>query len=292
MLKQRVTTAVTLLPVVLLLFFMVELDLFALAIASVVFMLGVEWARLAGFKEQQSQFAFAVSVSLLNLLIWWLQPNLKMWPSPSWPMALVWDSPMVAIVIGVVANCIAAFIVFTYSNNKPWWANKLVRGVLGLLLLPALFVSLVSIRKVAYIEDSLRGGLLVLFMFCLIWSADTGAYFAGKAFGKTKLAPIVSPNKTWEGVIGGLCLSLAIAWTGVFLLKIEVSNGWVFSSVVILLAAVSVIGDLFESAMKRISNIKDSGNILPGHGGLFDRLDSTIAVAPLFFISFSYFGWL
>ena len=112
----------------------------------------------------------------------------------------------------------------------------------------------------------------------------------GKLFGKHKLTS-VSPNKTWEGAIGGLLLSTLIGWAGIGVLNLKVDNLALYLSVVFLLAVISVFGDLFESALKRVAKIKDSGNLLPGHGGLLDRLDSTITVAPMFLLTFSYFEW-
>ncbi|MCW8877709.1 MAG: phosphatidate cytidylyltransferase [Kangiellaceae bacterium] len=291
MLKQRITTALVLLPVVILLFFFVPLNFFSIAIGIIVFMVAIEWARLTGVKTITLTAFYAILISGLNFLIWQQTGDFKFWPSLSWPNALAWDLPMLVLVAGIIAVFISIFIVFTYSTLPKWWANSWAIGVLGILLLPALFVALISIRKTGYLVDFHRGGGLVLFMFLLIWAADTGAYFSGKAFGKTKLAPVVSPNKTWEGVIGGLLLSVLVGWAGALILGFEIGEPLLYTSVLLCLAGISVVGDLFESAMKRVANIKDSGNLLPGHGGFLDRLDSTIAVAPIFFLSFTYFGW-
>ena len=122
---------------------------------------------------------------------------------------------------------------------------------------------------------------MLLLMLVIIWGADVGAYFAGKTWGKTKLAPVVSPNKTWEGALGGLVLAVAVGMAVASLLSLELD--WLkFTVFVIVMVVLSVFGDLFESMLKRQANIKDSSNILPGHGGLLDRLDSTLSVAPFF----------
>jgi phosphatidate cytidylyltransferase len=121
--------------------------------------------------------------------------------------------------------------------------------------------------------------LWLIWVFMLAWGADIGAYFAGHAFGRRKLAPRVSPGKTWEGVIGGLALALAVCALGAFWL----TPGWVgWLPVIVLLVAVSVFGDLFESVLKRATGVKDSGTLLPGHGGVLDRIDSLLAVLPVF----------
>ncbi len=291
MLKQRIITAVLLLPLLVGIFFYLSLDYFATAIIITVFMMAQEWARLVGLKKLIYTYSFAFVVTALNLLIWSLADNLVVWPSPSWPSEIVWDIPLVVLTFGLFAVFIASLIVFTYSRLPKWWANGIVIAILGLILLPTFFVTLASIRNAGYMADYFRGGELLLLMFCLIWAADTGAYFVGKAFGRRKMAPNVSPNKTWEGFLGGISLSFVVAWIGASIIHLEITDYFVFTLVVLLLAVFSVIGDLFESALKRVNNIKDSGKLLPGHGGLLDRLDSTLVVAPLYFLSFSYLGW-
>jgi len=118
----------------------------------------------------------------------------------------------------------------------------------------------------------------VLFVLVLVWVADTTAYFVGRAWGRRKLAPSISPGKTWEGAWGGVVGALAYAIiVGTFLR----GNVWVYLTVAALLAAISIVGDLFESAAKRQAGVKDSGALLPGHGGVLDRIDSATAVLPL-----------
>ncbi len=291
MLKQRIITALLLLPAVFFLIFLVKLDFFAIAIAIITYLMALEWANLAGINKKLFHSFFAMAVSVFNLGILYLEPNIIMWPSSSWPNFVANDLPLIMLLVGSIGIIIASIIVFTYKPAPNWWANKFVCSVLGVILLPCFFVALISIRKIGWMEDQFRGGGLVLLMFGLIWAADTGAYFSGKAFGKHKLAPVVSPNKTWEGVIGGVILSVLIGFLGAYLLALDIQNYLLYTAVLVALALISVVGDLFESSLKRVSGIKDSGQLLPGHGGLLDRLDSTIVVAPLFFLSFSMLGW-
>jgi phosphatidate cytidylyltransferase len=122
----------------------------------------------------------------------------------------------------------------------------------------------------------------VLLVFCLVWAADTGAYFTGRRFGKRKLAPSISPGKSWEGVIGGLILSLALAYTWSVIGGIPQAEQLAFIIIAMIAVIVSIYGDLLESVFKRVSGIKDSGQILPGHGGAMDRLDSITAAGPIF----------
>ena len=127
------------------------------------------------------------------------------------------------------------------------------------------------------------GRWMVLWLIVVIAAADTGAYFAGRRFGSKKLLPNVSPGKTWEGVWGGLVLAVLIGQVVVIssgLISLFGMFGWL--TLAVFVVAVSVVGDLFESVVKRISDAKDSGNILPGHGGVLDRIDSLLAAAPLY----------
>jgi phosphatidate cytidylyltransferase len=125
----------------------------------------------------------------------------------------------------------------------------------------------------------------VLFTLALVWAADTGAYFAGRFFGKVPLAPRVSPKKTWEGVIGGLVVSGAVAAVGGAWLGV---GGAPFIMLCVAVAAISVVGDLTESMLKRAAGLKDSGSLFPGHGGALDRIDSVTAAAPT--LVFGLFG--
>jgi len=127
-------------------------------------------------------------------------------------------------------------------------------------------------------------------MMVLIWGADTGAYFAGRAFGKRKLAPQVSPGKSWEGVAGAMGVTVVVALVGGALL--DVSGVALFGLVILSLITVafSIVGDLMESLMKRRVGVKDSGTLLPGHGGVLDRIDSLTAAAPIFALGVSLLG--
>ena len=124
------------------------------------------------------------------------------------------------------------------------------------------------------------GYRFIIWAFAVAWSVDTGAYFAGRALGRYKLAPRLSPGKTWEGVAGGICAGLAVGLGLAWALDLGSLAEW--GVVAVSLSIVAVFGDLFESAVKRAFGTKDSGALLPGHGGVLDRVDSTIAVVPVF----------
>ena len=129
-----------------------------------------------------------------------------------------------------------------------------------------------------YVTFTTRSTQWVLFTLALVWAADTGAFFAGRWLGRVPLAPRVSPKKTWEGVIGGVLLSGVVAWVAARWLPVK--EVWPFVMVCVAVAALSIVGDLTESMLKRAAGLKDSGNVFPGHGGMLDRIDSVTAAAP------------
>jgi phosphatidate cytidylyltransferase len=259
MLKQRIITALILLPIALCGFFLLEGASFALFIGLVVVLGAWEWARLAGFGAQSMRVGYAVIVAALLFLLY-LMPALAPW----------------VLVAAVIWWVVATYLVLTYPSSSEHWASAACKLVIGLLILLPAWQGLVLIKQWEL------GNWLILAVMVLVWGADIGAYFSGKAFGKRKLAPKVSPGKSWEGVYGGLLASLLItAVVGVF-------RGWTGSQFLLgLLGAaivvfISVVGDLTESMFKRQSGIKDSSNLLPGHGGVLDRIDSLTAAIPVF----------
>jgi phosphatidate cytidylyltransferase len=126
--------------------------------------------------------------------------------------------------------------------------------------------------------DVPRGAQWLLFALCLVWAADVGAYFAGRSFGHTKLAPQVSPGKTWEGVLGGLVFAGLVALWGSWWFALPALK---LVPVCLVVVAFSVVGDLTESLLKRFAGLKDSGTLFPGHGGVMDRIDSLTSAMPV-----------
>ena len=164
--------------------------------------------------------------------------------------------------------------------------SPVLRLVLGAVLLWAAWLALIVARQ--------RGINFLLSAMCLVWMADIAAYFAGKAFGKRKLAPAISPGKSWEGAIGGLVgvIVLGFVWVHVIDVRVPVDSASLYTVLVkrlgvvsllalVFLSAMSVVGDLFESLVKRAAGAKDSSQLLPGHGGVLDRVDALLPVLPL-----------
>ncbi|WP_277587968.1 phosphatidate cytidylyltransferase [Pseudomonas chlororaphis] len=259
MLKQRIITALILLPIALCGFFLLEGSAFALFIGLVVTLGAWEWARLAGFEAQSTRIAYAVVVAAL-LFLMQLLPGIAPWVLGA---AVLWWG-------------LATFLVLTYPRTREHWAGAAAKLVIGLLILLPAWQGLV------FIKQQPLGNWLIMAVMVLVWGADIGAYFSGKAFGKRKLAPQVSPGKSWEGVYGGLLLSLVI--TAVVGLVVDWSVGQIILGLLgaAIVVFISVIGDLTESMFKRQAGIKDSSNLLPGHGGVLDRIDSLTAAIPVF----------
>lgn len=189
--------------------------------------------------------------------------------------------------------CICFLLVRSYPAGSEKWGSLPARAVMGLLVLVPAWVGLNHLRTGGFqFGDSTSNLLLILYVFCVVWVADIGAYFAGRAFGKAKLAPRVSPGKSWAGVWGGLVA------VGVFALGISVLASAGALETLLLVAAslvtgfVSVLGDLLESMLKRFRGIKDSSQLLPGHGGIMDRIDSLTAAIPVFALIITQLGWL
>ena len=273
MLLQRVITALVLVPLVVWGVLKSPHDLFAL-IAAVVFLIcGWEWARLTGMR---SIFARAGYLLLIAAIMAWLYFN-----------ATVQQQDILVIsAAGIWCGITAALFLWRQRPlQQVGWQP--VPAAFGLLLLPAAWLALWLLHL-----SSPNGPAITLGLMVLIWSADSAAYFTGKALGKHKLAPVLSPGKTLEGVAGGL---VAAAVVGI-LLFLFLGQGSAASLVAaaciaLLTALVSVGGDLFESMVKRRAGEKDSGKLLPGHGGIWDRIDSLISSSPVFVAALSLSGF-
>lgn len=180
--------------------------------------------------------------------------------------------------VGVFAWVLIAGFLLFYQFSGNWsLPARCFQLVLGVSLLWICVHGLVFIH-----QHFQQGGWILLYLLTLVWVADIGAYFSGRRFGKHKLAPGISPGKTWEGVAGGVTLNLL--WMGIVF---QISNGWgieLWQFILIGFASslISVVGDLYESILKREAAVKDSGKLLPGHGGVLDRIDSVVAATPVF----------
>jgi phosphatidate cytidylyltransferase len=231
------------------------------AIFGVVVALGAwEWARFGGLSAPLARLAYVFVVLVMLLLV---------------QAGLAAGEMQHLVLIAALLWWAAAFV---WVCCGPGWQNSWLTLAVGLLVLVPTFISM------AQLQGSARGPELVLWMLLMVFGADIGAYAAGRAFGRVKLAPRVSPGKTWEGVFGGIAVATAIGAAGAFWFAWPLALCCLFAMAI---GIVSVIGDLTESMFKRAAGLKDSGNLLPGHGGILDRIDSITAAAPLFALGIS-----
>ncbi len=271
MLAQRILTAALLIPLVVGGVLYLSTFWIALFFAAVVMLGAMEWARLAKISTPLSKSLFlllmAVALGVAAQMI--SNPTFNYWllafASAGW-------------LLGAVLLVRTRKIEKLSSDPHPVWA-----GVGFLVLLPC-WTALVSLHG----QDE-GGPALVLFVLILIWVSDSCAYFAGRRWGRVKLAPVISPGKTREGVYGALAGAVLC---GVVLAWMRPDLGGVLATVPLCLLAclVSVEGDLLESFVKRQAGVKDSGNLLPGHGGVLDRIDSVTAAAPVFMFGLMLLG--
>lgn len=262
MLIQRVITALVLLPVLLgAIWYLPSSGLFV-AFCAAGLLAAWEWAGLMGSNPGTRIRAAFVASCALAMAAGWLLREYALWFCLA---AGAWWLYALLLVRGYPGN---------FERAKPGLA---VMWLIGLLLLVPTMLGLWMLREMP------NGALRVFFLFFLIFAADTGAYLAGRNFGRRKLAPAVSPGKTVEGAIGGLLLCAAwAACAGPLVFPLETPIQIVqLVLLCVVVAGFSVVGDLIESLFKRSAGVKDSGNILPGHGGMLDRVDSVLAGAPL-----------
>ena len=267
MLKTRVITAIALLAVLLPILFLLPpvyigaFFLFALLAAA------WEWSRLLSPQATRAAWLYALFCLAIILFLLAMQ-------NAAWQFAL--------LLIAVIFWFFLAPFILAKGMNVSLQKLRPFYVVLGLILLPATWFALVFLREL--------GLVFLLSTMALVWVADIGAYFIGKAFGKRKLAAQISPGKSIEGALGGLVLCYGYALLCIFYLPFEstlfgawaIRFGWVPTFLMVtVLTAFSIFGDLFESQLKRMAGVKDSSHLLPGHGGVLDRADALIPTMPI-----------
>jgi phosphatidate cytidylyltransferase len=250
MLKARVVTALFLVAGFLAVIFLLPQQAVGIVFAVVAALAGWEWAGLMQ-APGRGRIVFALLVFGLCLLFW---------TSPAEGFPLLWG-----------------LSVLFWMAFAPLWMGRqwsTVCATLGLVILVPTWAALVALHE--------RSPLLLLAVMALVWVADIAAYFTGRAFGKHKLAPAISPGKTWEGVAGAVVAVLVYGMVvAPFLPVVQNLDRFVLAGCLLLLTALSIVGDLFESLAKRQADMKDSSHLLPGHGGILDRIDSLTSTLPV-----------
>ena len=259
MLKQRAITAVIALLVLAVVLFVLPFEAATVVIAGLVLAGAWEWSGFLGSESTSIRVLYVTAVAAVIVAL------------------AFWGGDYIRPVIFLACGWWVLAFIWTLFFPTP--IPKFVRWISGFLVLVPLAFVLPGLL--------LRGAELLLFVLLIVWAADMGAYFAGKRFGRVKLAPAISPGKTWEGVIGGLLLVAVLAVAGAVWFGVPAQTLLPFCLAV---GAISVVGDLTVSMFKRTAGVKDSGRLFPGHGGVLDRIDSVAAAAPVFMLGLAWLG--
>lgn len=264
MLPQRILTAIGLVAVLALVLLGLPPTLAVLALAAMVLAGAWEWAALAGLEGPVARLAYIGGCALVMAALWFGTVE-----------AARFECALSIILLGWIP-------LYGWIAFAPGRRHRGLAAIAGAWALAPMWLALTRL----YLQAG-QGAEMVVFVLVLIWAADIGAYFAGRHFGRLRLAPIVSPNKTWEGVLGGLFAGSLVALAGAAWFHLPPSG---FLGLCIAAVLLSVVGDLLESMLKRQRGMKDSGSLLPGHGGMLDRIDSLTAAVPLLALGFFWLG--
>ncbi|ASJ75163.1 phosphatidate cytidylyltransferase [Granulosicoccus antarcticus] len=265
MLKTRIITAVVLLLAFSGALFLTSVDVFALVLGFVVAACAWEWSRMCGLSCENGQLVYAALAGVLALIGLYIPFDLQL---------MKW------FLLAGLLFWLAVPVLFYLAPPRQHVEQDMDIPVLAL----GAFMFLLTAVAMQYLRSHApeASSWLLLYSLCVVWFMDIGAYFSGRRFGHRKLAPSISPGKSWEGVYGGLAATALLLI--VVLLMADWTDGHGFKLLVatLLSAAASVLGDLYESRMKRSAGMKDSSQLLPGHGGVLDRLDGVLAAVPVF----------
>lgn len=258
MLKQRLITAAILIPLAVWAILALPNSYFAGVLAALVMMAAWEWTALMRLSATPVRGAY---LALVLLTLWG-----------------TYQLPLLPVLLAALLWWLLAILyIVRFPSGVAFWATPAVAALIGILLLAPPWRALVEMHASVTL-----GPGFVLFLMALIWAGDGAAYFAGRRWGRVKLAPRISPGKTWEGVLGAIAAAILWAIIGGLALAPERLYGFIALCLITLLF--SICGDLLESMFKRQTGIKDSGTLLPGHGGMLDRIDSLTAASPIFLL--------
>ena len=243
-------------------------------VAAIVALAAWEWARLAGVEQQLFRLLFAFVVLAIIYFVQHVSSAYALFAALAW-----WIS--------------ALFLVISYPRSSEFWAAAGVRLLIGIYILVPFWVAIVFMRSAEIVfYPGLSPLWLIFYTLFVVFAADTGAYFSGKAWGKSKLAPKVSPGKSWAGFWGGLALACLLAVLAGWQLDAPIGFYIQLAILTAITSIFSVVGDLTESMFKRQVGVKDSSQLLPGHGGVMDRIDSLVAAFPVMTAMLLIFGWI
>ena len=254
---KRLITVLILIPVVIVLILFTSKAVFQIITAVFSLFAAWEWAILSGIKQTYNRLVYVISMLAALSVIQFIPHIYLLW------FGLLWWLLAIYLLWNFVRKQNPKRYVFWFS-------------LMGFFAIIPCWVGLNSLR------NGMHGTWWILWFLFLLWATDTGAYLVGRRWGQRKLAPRLSPGKTREGVLGGIGMMLIFAIIGLWVLHIPASETLLYLVITIVMSLFSIIGDLFESMMKRLHGVKDSGALFPGHGGFLDRMDSMLAAAPVY----------
>jgi len=271
MLYQRILTAIPLAAFVCWIIFFQPTSIFFYFALFIVFISGYEWAKLSGVANVVIRYVFAVVITAIT---WGINQYLA-------------DHILWVIYVAVMWWFSITYYL-KYAKPKPASSElKIDKLFIALIVLPAAALSMGKIHSM-YVGADWQGPAWLFYALSLVWVADIGAYFSGKKFGKNKLAPHISPGKTKEGLVGAVIATSLYTLLASYYFELSTDRAALLVLLSVILTFISVTGDLYISFLKREAGLKDSGNILPGHGGILDRIDSVLAAMPVFVIGFNW----
>jgi phosphatidate cytidylyltransferase len=259
MLRVRIVTASILGVALLVSLFSLPARWTVLVFAVVLTLAAWEWAGFGALRNRAARLAYTTAIAVILSLSW------------------LWSSNPKHLLLLLGAACVWWAIACVWLTVAPSRHQPALALICGVPVLVPAFIALARVQIAA--RGFARGPEMVLWMLLLVFAADIGAFFVGRSLGRHKLAPRVSPGKTWEGAIGGLAAVAVVALIGSLHFGLPVAQGVMFGFAI---GIFSIVGDLTESMFKRSAGLKDSGRLLPGHGGILDRIDSVTAAAPLY----------
>lgn len=258
MLIKRIITGLLLLAGFFYVFFYTTPNIFFWVVFAVLLGASWEWSRLIGLTNKVRRIFLVAAYLLAAVGTFWLPVGALLIVYSFW-----W--------------CLAFVIILLYAKGRALWTKRTWVGFL--MGLPALGSAFIGLNVLRNFQD---GAAIVFYLILLVAAADSFAYFAGRAFGKRKLLEVLSPKKTWEGFFGGLLGSACVAVGGGMYFHMSLKRLIAFVSISLIAVLFSVVGDLFISMLKRQQQLKDTGRLLPGHGGLLDRIDGLNAAVSIF----------
>ncbi|URJ32954.1 phosphatidate cytidylyltransferase [Candidatus Blochmannia vicinus] len=277
MLRNRLISMFVLIPITISVVFLLSIIQFSIIVSIICLISAWEWSKIMNFPIYIHRTWICIIFGLLCTMVTIITFQNYLCFS-NW--RVFWY-----IFSGIIIMwwILAFILILSYPASAVFWRrSNILQFFFGILTILPFFWGILILHQFHHINNNITGKWCVLYIITLVWINDSSAYVIGKTLGKHKLLKTISPKKTWEGFIGGVLISIGIAWLFITHIPINIINPSIMFACSTIAIIASIIGDLTESMFKRESGIKDSGNLIPGHGGILDRIDSLVAAVPIF----------